>query len=458
MGKLGQSFSALREADFDDLRAETKEKLTDIARRCEPSQRNQQKPRYFSVSLQWRGQRFNHVVLADVVNFADGDLVHIVDAATKLNAARFPKANKNPSAAEIWSVIRECGINVYVGSPDILQFDPGTSMTSAFVQTAYALNGIQFEAIPTEAPWRQGQVERAHEPLRVAYNKLKAELPDLDRDALLSFAVKSVNDAVGPAGVSPMIALFGTAARHYPALLRYHAVVHTDWIRAMEDARKTVEKYQAQASIRAALQHRGPNPGEQDLVVGDTVLTFRKNKGWVGPFQFISLTEADGEVRDSKVGVTVLRTRIKKFLNPYPGEHEFRQDFRASVLGHADIHVTDEPLSTNSILPEEFAGVTPEAADALYTSLADVDVIVGNPEQPNDLADILTFETRVYPPSPEKGARFAASRKAEINGLLEANVFGVMKRSDAIADGRRILSLGSSKIQTLPRQLISRGV
>jgi hypothetical protein len=44
----------------------------------------------------------------------------------------------------------------------------------------------------------------------------------------------------------------------------------------------------------------------------------------------------------------------------------------------------------------------------------------------------------VYPPSPENGARFAASRKAEINGLLEANVFGVMRRSDAIADGCRL--------------------
>jgi hypothetical protein len=203
-----KALSALREAGFDDLPADTKETLADIARRCEPCQRNQQKPRQFSVSLQWRGQRFNHVVLADVVNFADGDLVHILDAATKLNAARFTKANKNPSAAEIWSVIRECWINVYVGPPDILQFDQGTSMTSAFVQTACALNGIQFEAIPTEAPWRLGQVERAHEPLRVAYNKLKAKLPDLDRDALLILAVKSVNDAVGPAGVSPTMAVF----------------------------------------------------------------------------------------------------------------------------------------------------------------------------------------------------------------------------------------------------------
>jgi hypothetical protein len=76
-------------------------------------------------------------------------------------------------------------------------------------------------------------------------------------------------------------------------------------------------------------------------------------------------------------------------------------------------------------------------------SLAEDDIIIGNLEQPNDLADILTFETRGYPPSPENGARFAASRKAEINGLLETNVFGVMKRSDEIADGCRNLSLCS---------------
>jgi hypothetical protein len=92
-----------------------------------------------------------------------------------------------------------------------------------------------------------------------------------------------------PLALPPAVVPSGTTARPYPALHRDHAVVHTDRIRAMQDARKAIEKYLAQASIGADSQHRGSNPGEQDLALGVTVLTFRKDKGWVGPFQLISV-------------------------------------------------------------------------------------------------------------------------------------------------------------------------
>lgn len=131
-------------------------------------------------------------------------------------------------------------IDVYVGPPDILQFDQGSNMTAWFIQTVCALNGINFEAIPVEAAWRTGVIQRAHAPLRLAYDKLRSDLPQPSREEVLQMAVKSVNDAVGPAGVSPTTTVLGAAPRNNPALTKCDAVVHTDRVRAMQAARREI--------------------------------------------------------------------------------------------------------------------------------------------------------------------------------------------------------------------------
>jgi hypothetical protein len=57
---------------------------------------------------------------------------------------------------------------------------------------------------------------------------------------------------------------------------------------------------------------------------------------------------------------------------------------------------------------------------------------------PDATENIIALETHVFPNSPENAVRFAASRKKETDGLLQSNVFHVMKRADAIACGNRI--------------------
>jgi hypothetical protein len=116
---------ALEEAGFEDLPADTKDRLNDIARACDPCQRNAVKPLHFSISVKWKDQRFNHLVLADGVHFCDGDLVHVIDHATRLNGARLTPSLKNPSAPEIWSAIKLCWIDIYLWPPDILLVDQG---------------------------------------------------------------------------------------------------------------------------------------------------------------------------------------------------------------------------------------------------------------------------------------------------------------------------------------------
>lgn len=48
------------------------------------------------------------------------------------------------------------------------------------------------------------------------------------------------------------------------------------------------------------------------------------------------------------------------------------------------------------------------------------------------------MKTKVFPPSAENAEHFLASRKAEINGLIEGKVFAVMEPVDAVAKGDRI--------------------
>jgi hypothetical protein len=61
--------AALEEAGYEGLPPGTREKLADITRRCEPCQHTATKPRHFSISLNWQGARFNHVVQVNVVHF-----------------------------------------------------------------------------------------------------------------------------------------------------------------------------------------------------------------------------------------------------------------------------------------------------------------------------------------------------------------------------------------------------
>jgi hypothetical protein len=239
--------------------------------------------------------------------------------------------------------------------------------------------------------------------------------------------MKSVSDAVGPSGVSPTMAVFGAAARHFPALHRDHAVVHTDRIRAMQSVRKAIERYQGSQSVKAAAKHCGPNPTEQDLSIGDDVLTFQKNIGWTGSHNLIALTHADAEVRDTKGVIALLeRTRGKKYLPRTAGDQMLIDEYRNAVTGGEDIRVADGQSQS-----EDFPGDAVDYSHAFQSSSkSNGDTIFCNPDRPYDTENIFAFETNVFAQSQDNAERFAASRNVDITGLLDSNVFGVMKRSE----------------------------
>jgi hypothetical protein len=140
---------ALEAADFEGLDPSTRRKLQDIAASCDPCQRNAARPRHFSISGR-HGGRFNHLIEADVMALPDqdGNAIHVTCVGTGLNAARVLTSQ---TAEEVWKHIRQCWMETYLGSPDILRVDQDSNLSKSYIQTACINRGIELQAIPTEA-------------------------------------------------------------------------------------------------------------------------------------------------------------------------------------------------------------------------------------------------------------------------------------------------------------------
>ncbi|KAI0991742.1 hypothetical protein K3495_g16445, partial [Podosphaera aphanis] len=187
------------------------ERLTKFCRDC---QLHSNKPLRYKFSLH-KDNEFNHTVYVDILWLEDGPVLHIVDEATSFSAAEWLKGTERESAEEVWNAILRCWINVYTGPPEHLVHDAGKNFSSAAFRKNCSENKIEITEVPVEAHNSVGKVERAHKPLRRAYSIFKEQFSGqgVDRDTLLSMAVKACNDTAGPDGLIPTLCVFGTYPR-----------------------------------------------------------------------------------------------------------------------------------------------------------------------------------------------------------------------------------------------------
>jgi hypothetical protein len=73
---------------------------------------------------------------------------------------------------------------------------------------------ISIKAVPVEAYWSVGLVERAHPALWRAYQIIIDECKDIYKELALQMAVKAVNDTTGPDGLVPTLLVY----RAYPRM------------------------------------------------------------------------------------------------------------------------------------------------------------------------------------------------------------------------------------------------
>lgn len=109
--------------------------------------------------------------------------------------------------------MRLCGIDVYVGPPDMITHDAGKQFVAKVFQSNASLVRIETKSVPIEAPNSFSLVERYHTPVRRALNIIKSETAELSDEEAMQMAVKSVNDSIGHDGLIPTLLVYGATRR-----------------------------------------------------------------------------------------------------------------------------------------------------------------------------------------------------------------------------------------------------
>lgn len=401
------------------------QKLTEF---CEFCQKHSRSPGRFKFTLK-EDIYFNYSLVIDVMYLEGSPVLHVVDEGTTFQAARFLD---NMSAKHTWDMLRLCWIDVYTGPPEVIVHDAGTNFDSAEFRRNAATMAIQLKCVPVETPQSVGLVERYHGPLRRAYMILSEELKDqtVGKDIKLQMAVKAVNDTAGYDGLVPTLLVFGA----YPRISSSDAPALSTLQRAkaIKLAMNDLSKERAKRQTKDALHQRnGPQHRMQDTPIGSPVLVWRPHsKEWTGPHTLLAVMNEDCTVQLPGGPTTFRSTAVKPYLKETSKDDN--NNLNVPEDDEDDTIVVDVPLQPAPEVAQSFKRgrgrprknplPTPEVASLPRRK-------VGRPRK----IYIHATEIAEPPPSPN----FEASRRKELDGLLDRGVFRIAKISD-IPPGTRI--------------------
>jgi hypothetical protein len=353
--------------------------------------------------------------MVDIMYIDGKPVLHVVDEGTRYQAGRWLP---NISAKQTWDTLRMCWIDTYLGPPDHITTDAGKNFVSKeFHQYASTL-GITLKAVPVEAHNSVGIVERYHGHIRRAYHIITAEIPDISKEMALQMTFKAINDSAGPDGLVPTLLVYGA----YPRMSEYDAPSPTISQRAatIKKAMAEIHKLRAKRQVADALNMRnGPNTDSiHGLALNSQVLVWREgntgqNGSWEGPYNLVS-TDGESCVLALPHGNTTFRTTVVKPYFTAPGEIKNMEVPAAGIEPEGPI---PSPIEVeNSILdPPEQPVKRRRGRPRKYPTKADISVFLQD-DQP-----------------------YAASRQAEISGLLEKGVFEIASLND-VTGGVRIFN------------------
>jgi hypothetical protein len=380
-----------------------KDILEHIRKHCHHCQVMNKSPGRFRFTLR-DDVNFNHSIIVDIMFMEGRPVLHIIDEATRFNAARWLP---NMSAKITWDVLQMAWIDSYNGPPDFITADAGKNFTSReFKHLAASIGSIAI-TVPVEAHWSIGAVERYHAVLRRAYLILKQELTDVSSDALLQMAVKAVNDTAGPDGLVPTLLVFGA----YPKISEYDPPAPSVQERAaaIRKAMIEVRKAHAERQVNDALNTRnGPtSTAVHRLPLNSDVLVWREGKtgyagAWKGPHTLLSVDGESCVVQLSSGPTTFRTTSVKPYFNDTVSKE---QETVSQTQGASALQAQKLPPPPNVVIP---------------------------PYRPH------AYVNMSFNRIPEH--QFAESRRKEMNGLLERGIFEPVDKAD-VPPGTRIFTL-----------------
>jgi transposase InsO family protein len=307
-------FNLLRRARIEDLPADTRSTLDQIVHECGTCQKRAPRPMNFRIRIP-DDVVFNRRVLADIMYIHGKPVLHVIDAGTAFQSARFLE---KVDVTSVWNGFMECWSRLFIGDPEELVTDQGSVFISKTFEELCRSCEILLIHTGTESHNSLAQGERFHDPLRRTYQKLQDEQPDCAPETLLQCALFAINSTAGPEGLVPCLLVFGSLPR-VPGLGGIASMDNSKRLALMQTVRTEYERVVAQLRIRVGLDKNVPAASDENFTEGDQVYLYRDSpvSNWTGPHTVIRTNGKDAVlVVDGKGERHFNVAQLKKYCPP----------------------------------------------------------------------------------------------------------------------------------------------
>ena len=409
-------YSLLKKSGHEDIDHEAIEKLTKF---CQTCQKHGESPRRFKFTLRDDSIDFNHSIYIDVMYINNHPILHVVDEATRFQAARWLR---DISSKTTWNALRLCWIDCYVGPPDFIVHDAGKNFVGQEFQQYSVSMAITTKCVPVEAHHSMGIVERYHRPLRRAYEVISEDLPDATKESVLQMAVKAVNDTAGPDGLIPTLLVFGC----YPRMVEQDPPAPSIAKRAttIKRASAEVQKLRASRQVAEALRQRnGPQrEAVHSLPINSDVLVWRDNgnsQRWEGPFKLLGIENETCRLQLPSGPTDFRTTSVKPYYSEDTATNDNHQPEPSPHPEHSTQPEPDNQPQPNNVRrqPERTRRLPARYRDDLDPEVVEQAIVWLTTE---------TFMTNTV----------SQAREKELHDLLERTVFVIVDHSDVPKDTR----------------------
>lgn len=255
--------------------------LQDIPRACEGCRNHFVRPFRFRAALPPDQVVFNHEVAIDLMWLEGNPTLHVVDTHTHFQNTVVLRSR---STRDIWDGFVECWASVYVGNPNKMGVDHESGIMSKAWEAMRTAQGIEVQISGMDSHNSIGAEERYHQPLRRILRVLRTIHSNVDPEVLLRYAIKGINDTIGPEGLVSLLLLFGVVPT-FPNVSS-ELPAQRERLASLDAARKEMETITAELRIETALRAKLPPSTRYLIQPGNSVLVYcEKSRQYEEPYK-----------------------------------------------------------------------------------------------------------------------------------------------------------------------------
>jgi len=350
--------------------ANLKQEISKVTEACEVCKVFKKPPPRPVVALP-QASEFQETVAMDLKQYQSKQILHLIDACTRLSAATFIPNKKRDT---IVTAILRVWISVY-GSPQQILTDNGGEFANAEFIHFCEQFGITIRTTAAESPWSNGIVERANQTLARSMDRIIFDT-GCDPELALLWSVNAKNSLQNVAGFSPFQLVLGRNPS-LPSVItdELPAITHGSLSNLMKDTLNTIHAARTafiacenDEKIRRALKANVRTAGETKYVTGDEVLYKRDSSTeWHGPGTVIGQTGQQVFVKHGSFYIRVHPCRLQltkeasRTTTNLPHLMNESQNSQIGVPDHTTVEETGtSPQDESHSQPEDQADTFPQ--------------------------------------------------------------------------------------------------